>query len=313
MDTLDSPLLSVVVPCYNEQESLPELYRRLTEVCSPYAAQGYEIILVNDGSRDGTWPLIQGLHAHDPRVVGLCFSRNFGHSMALSAGLDAARGQRVMIIDADLQDPPELLHSMMQHMDNGADVVYGKRRIREGETWFKRTTASLFYQLINRISDVPMPRDTGDFRLINRKVVEVLRSMPEATRYIRGMIAWVGFNQIALEYDRKERFAGTTHYTLEKMLRLALDAITGFTERPLRISFYLGFVMLLINVALLTYVAVAYITHNTVRGWASIAAIISGTQALQWFMLGLMGEYIGRIYREVKNRPLYVISATTDQ
>ena len=219
-----SPYLSIVVPCYYEEESLPELYRRLSEVCAPYAAQGYEIVLVNDGSKDNTWPIICGFHAADPRVVGVSLSRNFGHSMALAAGLDVCRGDRVMIIDADLQDPPELLPEMLAVMDTEqADVVYGKRLRREGETWFKRISASIFYRLVNQISDVPMPKDTGDFRLVTRRVVEALKAMPESARYTRGMVAWIGFKQVALKYERKARFAGATHYTLDKMLRLALD------------------------------------------------------------------------------------------
>ncbi len=304
---MTTPLLSVVVPCYNEEESLPELYRRLSEVCAPYSQSGYEIVLVNDGSRDRTWPLIQELHAQDARVRGLCFSRNFGHGMALTAGLDTCKGERVLIIDADLQDPPELLHRMMQEMDNGADVVYGKRISRAGETWFKRASASAFYKLLDRMSDVPMPRDTGDFRLISRKVVEALKSMPETARYIRGMVAWVGFRQVPLEYERKERFAGKTHYTLEKMLKLALDGITGFSNRPLRMAFYLGFLMMLISILLLCYIVYSYAVHSTVRGWTSLAFLLVASQGIQWFLLGLIGEYVGRIYQESKHRPKYLV------
>ncbi len=304
-----APYLSIVVPCYYEEESLPELYRRLTEVCAPYAEMGYEIVLVNDGSKDNTWEVITSLHAADSHVIGLSLSRNFGHSMALTAGLDFCRGERVMIIDADLQDPPELLPEMMQVMDaQQADVVYGKRLRREGETWFKRVSASIFYRMMNQISDVPMPKDTGDFRLVNRRVIEALKSMPETARYTRGMVAWIGFKQIPLKYERKARFAGTTHYTFDKMLRLALDGITSFSTRPLRLGFYLGFFMLIASMGMIGYIAYSYIMHDTVRGWTSLALIILMSQAVQWILLGLIGEYVGRIYQESKNRPKYFIA-----
>lgn len=306
---MTSPFLSIVVPCYYEEESLPELYRRLTETCAVYAEAGYEIVLVNDGSKDRTWEVISGLHAADSRVVGVSLSRNFGHSMALTAGLDVCRGERIMIIDADLQDPPELLPEMMAVMDaEKADVVYGKRLRREGETWFKRVSASLFYRMMNKISDVPMPKDTGDFRLINRRVVEALRAMPETARYTRGMVAWIGFKQIPLKYERKARFAGVTHYTFDKMLRLALDGITGFSIRPLRLGFYLGFFMIVMSFVLMAYIAYAYVTQDTVRGWASLALIVVMSQAVQWILLGLIGEYVGRIYQESKHRPKYFIA-----
>ena len=304
------PLLSIIVPCYNEEETLSELYRRLSEICAPYAGSGYEILLIDDGSKDGTWNVIRSLHATDARVNGVCFSRNFGHGMALTAGLELCRGERVLIIDADLQDPPELLPAMMRKMDEGADVVYGKRVSRAGETWFKRVSARFFYRLLNRISDVPMPEDTGDFRLMDRKVVQALKAMPETARYIRGMVAWVGFKQVPIEYERSARFAGATHYTLEKMLRLALDAITGFSNRPLRLAFYLGVLMLILSILLLIYVVGSYFLHDTVRGWASLICILVGTQAIQWLLIGLIGEYIGRIYQESKHRPNYIILDT---
>ncbi len=238
---------------------------------------------------------------------GLCFSRNFGHGMALTAGLEACRGERVLIIDADLQDPPELLAGMMRAMDEGADVVYGRRIKRQGESWFKRMTAYVFYGLLSHLSDVAIPRDTGDFRLINRKVVQALNNMPETARYIRGMVAWVGFRQVPIDYVRDERFAGTTHYTLEKMLKLALDAITGFSDRPLRLAFYLGLLMILCSLFLLAYVLISYFHQDTVRGWASTAFIFVVCQAVQFFLLGLIGEYIGRTYQESKRRPKYIM------
>lgn len=305
----DTPFLSIIVPCYNEEAVLPEIYARLTAVCAPYAAQGYEIIFVNDGSSDSTWPQIVALSMQDKHVHGLCLSRNFGHSMALTAGIDACRGQRVMIIDADLQDPPELLPQMMTALDAGANVAYGQRLRRGGETWFKLFSARLFYRLLNRISDVDVPVDTGDFRLVDRKIVEALRAMPETARYTRGMVAWAGFNQVPIQYERQKRFAGKTHYTLEKMLRLALDAITGFSNQPLRIAFYVGIFMIFLSLLILIYIVHAYISGDTVAGWASLAFLLVGLQGVQWFFLGLMGEYIARIYQESKNRPKYLISA----
>ena len=304
---MDAPFLSVVVPCYNEEEGIGELHRRLSAVCAAYRHNGYEILLVNDGSTDGTWPAIQALHAQDPQVVGVCLSRNFGHGMALTAGLDLCRGQRVFIIDADLQDPPELLTQMMQKMDEGADVAYGKRSRRMGESWFKKISARYFYRILNHVSDHSMPEDTGDFRLINRKVVEALKSMPENARYIRGMVHWVGFHQVPVYYERKERFAGKTHYTLEKMLRLSLDAITGFSTRPLRLAFYMGFLMLLASVFLLGYIIWSYYYSSTVRGWTSLAFLLVFSQAFQWLLLGLIGEYVGRIFQESKRRPNYLL------
>ena len=302
------PFLSVVVPCFNEQEVVDELYRRLSAVCETYAGRGYELVLVDDGSQDATWEKITALNRQDGRVRGLRFSRNFGHGKALTAGLDAARGERIFIIDADLQDPPELLHDMMARMDGGADVVYGQRNKREGETWFKLVTARLFYRLLDGLSDLPIPRNTGDFRLINRRVLMALKSMPETARYIRGMVAWVGFRQEPLPYDRKGRFAGKTHYTLEKMLRLALDALTGFSNRPLRLAFYFGLLMLFGSMAFAVYVVWAYIEHDTVRGWASLALLFTASQAVQWFILGLIGEYLSRVFEESKQRPKYIIA-----
>ena len=313
MAGMSTPYLSVVVPCFNEEAVLDELYRRLTEACAPYVDRDYEIVLVDDGSRDATWANIQALHARDPRIHGLRFSRNFGHGMALTAGLDACKGERIFIIDADLQDPPELLPEMMARMDAGADVVYGQRVKREGESWFKVVSARLFYRLLDSLSDLPIPRDTGDFRLMNSKVLGALRAMPETARYVRGMVAWVGFNQVPLPYERKGRFAGQTHYTFEKMMRLALDALTGFSNRPLRLAFYFALLMLLFSVIVFFIVVWAYIEHNTVRGWASLALLFTGSQALQWFMMGLLGEYVGRIYQESKQRPKYIVASSTDE
>jgi polyisoprenyl-phosphate glycosyltransferase len=301
-------LLSVIVPCYNEEESLDTLYARLIAACTPYMDKGYEIIFINDGSHDATWSIIERFHDLNENVVGIAFARNFGHAMALTAGLEVSRGERVLIIDADLQDPPELLPKMMELLDRGADVAYGKRISRKGETWLKRYTAYLFYRLLNYLSTVPLPKDTGDFRLINRKVVDVLNSMPEVCRYIRGMVAWVGFNQQPILYERDERFAGETHYTVAKMFRLAMDAITGFSTRPLRMAFYFGFLMFGLCISFLIYVCIAYFRHLTIQGWASLACLISAVQAIQFILIGLIGEYVGRIYQQVKYRPKYIIA-----
>ena len=303
--------LSVVVPCYNEEAVIEELYNRLSAVCAPYAESGYEILLIDDGSHDTTWQKIEALHKSDTHVSGIRFSRNFGHGMALTAGLDASRGKRIFIIDADLQDPPELLDDMMMKMNDGADVVYGQRIRREGESWFKRNTARYYYRLIDYLSDINLPKDTGDFRLINRRVLNALQSMPESARYVRGMVAWVGFKQVPIPYERKGRFAGATHYTLEKMIKLALDGLTGFSNRPLRMAFYLSLLMLMLSFLFFLYVMWSYIEHDTVRGWASLALLFTGSQALQWFMMGLLGEYIGRIYQESKQRPKYIIADQT--
>ncbi|MBY0406887.1 MAG: glycosyltransferase family 2 protein [Rickettsiales bacterium] len=302
--------LSVVVPCFNEEAVLPELYRRLSAVCAGLA-QPYEIILVDDGSEDASWDLISGYAASDKAVKGIHFSRNFGHSMAVTAGLKASNGAHVLILDADLQDPPELLSEMLALMDSAqADVVYGQRLAREAEGWGKRLTASLFYRLLNRISEFPIPRDTGDFRLMKRSVVREVCAMPEYARYIRGMVAWVGFRQVPLPYERKRRFAGNPHYTLGKMVNLAMDAITGFSVHPVRLAFYMGLFMLAASFGLFVYVMVSYLEEETVRGWASLAFILVFSQAFQWMMLGLMGEYIGRIYLESKRRPHYIVKET---
>ncbi len=304
------PFLSIVVPCYNEEAVMSELYRRLSAACEPFADAGYEIIFVNDGSVDSTWLQIRAMGLKDSHVRGVCLSRNFGHSMAVTAGLDASKGERVMIIDADLQDPPELLPEMMRLMDEGADVVYGKRLSREAESAFKRISAAVFYRLLTKVSEFPIPQDTGDFRLMKRRVVEEICAMPEYARYIRGMVAWVGFTQVPLPYERKPRYAGNPHYTLHKMLNLALDAFTGFSVHPVRLAFYFGLLMLCGSFGLLLYIGISYAEDNTVRGWASLAFIIVISQAFQWMLLGLIGEYVGRIYQESKRRPHYIVKDT---
>lgn len=299
--------LSVVVPCFNEMEMIDVLYVRLSDVCRSCVGKNYEIVLVDDGSIDTTWMQIEELSKSDPHVVGIRLSRNYGHQIALTAGLFSCRGQRVFVIDADLQDPPELLTDMMHLMDKGADVVYGKRTSRQGETWFKKVSASFFYRILDWMTDVDIPTDTGDFRLMDRKVVEVFKSMPEQYRFIRGMVAWTGFNQIAIPYERLERRAGNSKYPLKRMVGFAIDAITSFSNLPLRISLYLSLISMILSFVMLLYVIYAWVVLNTVQGWASLMAVILIFNSIQMFLLGAIGEYVGRIYLESKRRPLFVI------
>ena len=297
--------LSVVVPCFNEEAGLLELHRRVTASCQKIG--NYEIILVNDGSRDGTWRLMCRLADADPHLVVVNLSRNHGHQFALTAGLTFARGQRTLIIDADLQDPPELLPQMMSLMDKGADVVYGQRRHRQGETIFKRLTAKLFYRLLDRMTNVDIPADTGDFRLMNRRSLDILNSMPEQARFIRGMVSWIGLKQVPLLYDRHPRFAGETKYRFLKMMRFALDAITGFSIGPLRVASILGLVMGAISLAMLVYTLGSWVLGQTVAGWTSLSTMVLTVSSVQLLVLGILGEYLGRLYMQSKQRPLFVI------
>lgn len=299
--------LSIVVPCMNEEEALPALTKRLAEVIAPWADRA-EIILVDDGSSDGTWDAIKSARKRVPQIVGLRLSANRGHQIALTAGLKAARGERVFMLDADLQDPPELLSEMMGLMDGGYDVVYGRRARRDGESAFKKLTAWGFYRLLNALSDVDIPKDTGDFRLVSRRALDAVLTMPERTRFVRGMFAWAGFNQIGLEYVRAPRAAGETKYPLRAMIRFAIDALTGFSTRPLRLATRLAFLSLYITLLMAVYVFASLIAYQTAPGWASIVLAVSFFAAIQLLTLGIMGEYIGRLYMEVKHRPLYFLS-----
>jgi dolichol-phosphate mannosyltransferase len=301
------PRLSVVVPCYNESENLLELHRRVTAVCQESIGTDYEIILINDGSRDRTWQIMRELIDRDPRVVAVNLSRNYGHQIALSAGLMTARGERILIIDADLQDPPELLPEMMAQIDAGADVAYGQRTTRAGETAFKKATASFFYRVLEYLVDVQIPRDTGDFRLITRRALDVLNAMPEQHRFIRGMVSWIGLRQTPIFYERAARFAGTTKYPLKKMIRFAVDAITGFSIQPLRLASYLGLGVGVSGLLLLIYTFAGWLSGKAVEGWTSLMVVFITLTSAQLFVLGIMGEYIGRIYVEVKRRPLFII------
>jgi polyisoprenyl-phosphate glycosyltransferase len=299
--------LSVVVPCYNEADGLPEFHRRATGACVGCVGQDYEIVLIDDGSRDGTWRIMQGLAQADARIVAVKLSRNHGHQLALTAGLVQCRGERILVIDADLQDPPELLASMMALMDDGADVVYCQRRHRAGETRFKLWTAATFYRVLRRLVDIDIPPDTGDFRLLSRRALDVLNQMPEQHRFIRGMVSWIGMRQVPLLYDRQSRFAGETKYPLSRMLRFAIDAITGFSVVPLRWASVLGSVAGFLSIIMLLYTLGSWALGRTIEGWTSVTTIILLTSSAQLIVLGIIGEYLGRLYVEAKRRPLFVI------
>lgn len=300
------PDVSVVVPCYDEAAALAALVARVDRVCRSLTVT-FEIVLVDDGSRDATWPTMVALCDAHREVVAVKLSRNHGHQLALSAGLSVCRGRRILIIDADLQDPPELLPEMMQIMDDGADVVYGKRRTRAGEGRLKKLTASWFYRLIGRLSDVPIPPDTGDFRLLSRRALDVLLAMPERHRFIRGMVAWIGFRQEPIEYDRAPRIAGRTKYNYRKMIRFALDAITSFSVRPLQVASVAGLCFAAVAALVLGYAFIAWAFFQTVSGWTSLIAVVALLGSVQLFMLGIIGEYLGRLYVQSQGRPLFVI------
>jgi dolichol-phosphate mannosyltransferase len=300
--------LSIVVPCFNEQECLSALYERLTKAAQSAAGSNYELVLVNDGSRDRTWPMMKELAAKDPHLVAVNLSRNHGHQLALTAGLDLSRGDMVLIIDADLQDPPELLGEMIETMRREeADVVYGLRTARAGETKFKRATAAAFYRMLARTTDVDIPVDAGDFRLMSRRALDALLAMPEQARFIRGMVAWIGFRQVPLPYKRDERFAGTTKYPLRKMVRFALDALTGFSSAPLKLASHAGLWLAAGSVVLVLYILASWLSGRAIPGWTSLMLIVVVIGAVQMFVLGMMGEYIGRLYSQSKQRPLYIV------
>ena len=300
--------LSIVVPCFNEEACLSELHERLVTAARDAVGEDYELVLVNDGSRDGSWSAMQRLAAADSKLVAINLSRNHGHQLALTAGLDMCRGNTVLIIDADLQDPPELLGPMLETMrDEGADVVYGVRRSRAGETAFKRATAHGFYRLLSRATEVDIPLDAGDFRLMSRRALDAFLAMPEQARFIRGMVAWIGFRQVPFAYDRQQRFAGETKYPLKKMVRFALDALTGFSSAPLKLASHFGLGLSIGSVALILYIAYAWLSGSSIQGWTSLMLVVVILGAIQMFVLALMGEYIGRLYNESKGRPLYIV------
>lgn len=298
---------SIVVPVYNEEEVLPETYKRLTKVMSR-TGESYEIIFVNDGSRDKTMEIAEKMTRDDKHIRLINFSRNFGHQIAVTAGMEHSSGQAVVIIDADLQDPPEVILEMISKWKEGYDVVYGKRLKRKGETLFKKVTAKAFYRILDSLTAVKMPVDTGDFRLIDRKVCDTMNSLKEKNRYVRGLVSWVGYKQTAVEYVREERFAGETKYPLRKMLKLAGDAIWSFSYKPLKLAGFAGFLLSGLSfLYLIVVVCQRIFTSATVPGWASILAVILFFNGFMLINQGITGEYIGRIYEETKSRPLYII------
>lgn len=300
------PLYSIVAPIYNEVETLPHFYERVMKVMEGLE-EPFELVLINDGSHDGSYQIMRELHEKDPRVRVIDFSRNFGHQIAISAGLDFARGQAVVIIDSDLQDPPEVIPSLIARWKAGAEVVYAQRSSRKGETRFKLLTASLFYRVIVRITSVPIPPDTGDFRLLDRRVVDTLITMREHHRFMRGLSAWVGFRQEAVSYSRHERFAGTTKYPLRKMIRFSLDAITSFSHLPLQLATTLGFVLAIISLLGIVIAAILRLFTGAIVGQASTLILVLFLGGIQLIFLGIIGEYLGRIYDEVRARPLYIV------
>lgn len=303
------PKYSVVIPVYNEESNIPELYQRMIAVMAGLDDVA-ELILVDDGSRDRTLQLLRQLHQQDDRIVYLSLARNFGHQIAVTAGLNYVRGRVIIVMDADLQDPPELIPDLVTLWGQGYQVVYAQRAKRARESWFKRLCAYVFYRILKQLADVEIPTDTGDFCLMDREVVDLLNQMPERNRYIRGLRSWVGFNQTALIFNRDSRFAGEVKYTFAKSLGLAINGLVSFSIIPLRLSTYLGLfsaVMALVMAGLVFYWRF-FTPHSTLTGFAAIAIAIFFIGAVQLISIGILGEYIGRIYEEVKGRPLYTLA-----
>ncbi|HJJ10459.1 MAG TPA: glycosyltransferase family 2 protein [Clostridiaceae bacterium] len=301
--------ISVIIPMYYEEEVAEECYKRMTFVLQNIENYDYEIICINDGSKDKTLTILENLAIKDKRLKVLSFSRNFGHQCAVTAGLKFVTGDVIVIIDADLQDPPELIPEMLKLWEAGNDVIYGKRKTRDGESVFKLFTAKMFYKTLNALSDVEIPKDTGDFRLVDRKVVDTINSLPEHNKFLRGLFSWVGYKQIPFQYERKERFAGKTKYPLKKMLKLASDGIISFSTKPLKIVGGLGIISIVISFILLIYALISYIfkLNNLSAGWTSLMLGITFFAGVQLLSLWIMSEYIARIYDESKNRPQYII------
>lgn len=298
---------SIIVPMYNEEEVIEHTYERLKQVMDS-TDESYELIFVNDGSKDRTVELISIIGDFDPNVRLINFSRNFGHQIAISAGMDYAQGDAIVVIDADLQDPPEVIIDMIAKWKEGYEVVYGKRLKRKGETAFKKLTAKFFYRILRGLTNVDIPVDTGDFRLIDRKVCDVLRGLKEKNRFVRGLVSWIGFRQTMVEYEREERFAGETKYPLKKMIAFAIDGITSFSYKPLKMATYIGFALSLTSfLYLIVVIFQKLFTGSTIAGWASIVAVNLLFNGIILLLLGIIGEYIGRIYDESKNRPLYIV------
>lgn len=304
------PLVSVVCPVYREEATIDEFCRRLVAALATVEpAIRFEVIFVNDGSDDRSGAVLRALCAADDRLKLIDFSRNFGHQLAITAGMDAAGGDACVVIDSDLQDPPEVIPRMVEAWRAGGEVVYGQRSIRAGEPRLRLWAIKIFYRGINKLVERPLPVDTGDFRLVDRQVLDVLREMREENRYVRGLVSWVGFNQVAVRYDRDPRFAGTTNYPFTKLLKLAADGVTSFSERPLRLASGLGAMATLVGIALALWVIVTKLAdpHKTFAGYASIMVAVLFFGGVQLLCVGVLGEYVGRTYRESKHRPLYVV------
>jgi dolichol-phosphate mannosyltransferase len=298
---------SIVVPIYNEELVINETYKRLKEVMDT-TEEPYEIIFVNDGSRDKTLDRVKDICDKDKNIKLISFSKNFGHQISITAGMNNSNGKAVIVIDADLQDPPEIMLKMIEKWKMGYQVVYGKRLHRKGETFFKKITAKAFYRTLRVMTDVDIPVDTGDFRLIDRKVCEALKKVPERNRYVRGIISWLGFNQIGIEFERNERFAGETKYPLKKMLKFASDAIISFSYKPLKLATITGLIISIFSFLYLIIIVLKKLfVNDAISGWTSIVVISLFFNGLVLIILGIIGEYIGRIYDEVKGRPLYII------
>jgi len=307
-------LLSIIVPVYSEEKVIPEFYRRMKAVLAGLSARfDHEILFIDDGSRDGSAALLKELSRTDPSVKVISFSRNFGHQFAITAGLDFVRGNAAVIIDGDLQDPPEVIPEMLQKWEEGFKVVFGIREKRRGENVFKLLTAKVFYRLIRLLSDVRIPIDAGDFRLLDRRVVEALKNIHEENRYLRGLVSWTGFAQIGIPYQRDRRYAGKTKFTPKKMVRFAFDGILSFSDKPLKISAYLGFLITLASFIMALRVLIGKIRHPEVlvSGWTSLILAVLFIGGIQMISLGILGLYLGRQYREVKRRPLYIIAETS--
>ncbi len=307
----DQPELTVVIPAFNEEANLRPMFDRLVAVLEP-EVDGLEIIFIDDGSSDGTWSGISDLAAIDDRVRGVRFARNFGHQAAVTAGVDVARGRAVVLIDADLQDPPEIIPEMINKWRDGFEVVFAQREGREGETLFKKATAALFYRLLHRVTEVDIPVDTGDFRLMGPRALEAFRALPERNRFIRGLVSWIGFPQTAVRYRREARHAGDTKYPFRKMLRFALDALTSFSFLPLRVATFLGFAASAFSFLYILVVLVLKAVGISWLGYTSLMASILFLGGVQLIMIGVLGEYIARIFDEVKRRPLYLVGDSTD-
>jgi len=305
------PKYSIIVPVYNEEPVIHSCWKRLSAVMKALK-EPYEIIFVNDGSQDRSKPILSHLAEQDAHIRLINLSRNFGHQAAITAGMDRAQGQAIIVIDADLQDPPELIPQMINQWKQGFQVVYGKRRQRSGETFFKKITAKLFYRLLRFLTDIEIPVDTGDFRLIDRQVCDALKRLPEKNRYIRGLISWLGFKQTSVEFVREERLAGKTKYSLRKMLKLATDGITSFSAKPLKLATISGLLLSGISFGYLLYVFyLKLLTAKTIIGWASLMAVNLFFYGFILIILGIFGEYIGRIFNETQNRPLYIVDEDT--